>query len=172
MTRRKEGRIEIQLPRIAMSPAELPPQRLHTVVDLPPRPDGFEPSVTFGAFPGTAYPRHRPRRLRYLGSVEWAWSPAHNRFEAYHLHRGRGHWCLYIRDLDPLETQFTWLEAAYVDRRGVDERTAAIHLMIAMWEVCATDYEMERFHWINEEAFLSVEEWMAIARMVWVDILS
>ena len=152
--------------RAPMSPTELPQQRITAVVDLPCRPEGFEPVVDYGLAAGGIAPKKRPTKMAFLGGAEWAWSPMHNRIDAYYLHRGRRNWILYSRDLDPDDPIFTWRTVAYAPRRGIDERTAAIHLMIAWWGFEANE-GLDEFHWLTHEGFLSTAEWRAIERMVW-----
>jgi hypothetical protein len=156
-----------ETPRIAMTPAELPAQRIYEVVDLPEIPTGFAPVLTLGGGADAPFPKRRPSSMRYLGSAEWAWGPINSRIDAYHLHRGRMHWCLYVQDLDPNDPEFAWMPAAYVERHGVDERTAAVHLMLAVWRLSASDFDLDPFHWINQAGFLTVPDCMAIARAVW-----
>ena len=154
-------------PRIAMSPGVLPAQRLYEVVDLPSLPEGIEPVVCFGSDPDGIFPKRRPGRMSYLGSFEWAWSPMHNRITAYHLHRGRTHWFLYAQDLEPDDPDYTWMVLAHMRRSETDDRSAAIHLMVATWTAEAEDGALDEFHWINQAGLLSVAEWRAIARAVW-----
>jgi len=128
-----------------MSPTELPQQRINAVVDLPSRPEGFEPVVDYGLAANGIAPKRRPTKMAFLGGAEWAWSPMHNRVDAYYLHRGRRHWILYQRDLDPNDPTFAWSIVAYALRRGIDERTAAVHLMIALWRMEVRD-GLDEFH--------------------------
>lgn len=154
-------------PRIAMSPSELPSQRLHEVVELPRRPEGVEIVPCMGWDPEGVLPKRRPRNMTYLGSVEWAWSPGHGRIDAYHLHRGRNHWILYIQDLDPEMPEYAWNVGAFVQRKGVDERLAAVHLLMERWKAENAEWDLDEFGWINAEGFLSVAELKEIARRVW-----
>lgn len=154
-------------PRVAMSPTELPPQRLYEVIELQPLPQGLEPVVCFGSAPHGIFPKRRPSRLAYLGSCEWAWSPMHSRIMGYHLHRGRTHWLLYAQDMDPYEPDFAWMQIAHMPRGDIGDRAAAIHLMIATWALEAKEEHLDEFHWLNQEGLLSVADWNAIARAIW-----
>ena len=78
-------------PKIPMSPEELPQQRIHEVVALPKRPEEFDFKVGYELVPYGELPKNAPIKSTYLCQVEWAWSPAHNRLDAYYLHRGRTH---------------------------------------------------------------------------------
>jgi hypothetical protein len=99
-------------PRIAMTPEQLPRQRIHEVVALPPEPADFDPVVCYGSDALGIFPKRRPSRMHYLGSTEWAWGPMNGRITAYLLHRGRNHWLLYLQDLDPNDRQFEWVVGA------------------------------------------------------------
>ena len=74
-------------PKIPMSPTELPQQRIHEIVGLPERPAEFNCEVGYGVFQDGAFPKNAPTNSTYLCQVEWAWSPMHNRLDAYYLHR-------------------------------------------------------------------------------------
>ena len=56
-----------------------------------------------------------------------------------------------------------------VHRRGVDERQAAVHLLLQFWKEEAEESDLDQFHWINEAGYLSVADIAAIAREVWPD---
>ena len=88
------------------------------------------------------------------------------RLDAYYLQGRRGFWVLWMRYL---EGRFTWEWAAVgcVKRKGVGEREAAIHLLLEYWKFQAGEDGLDHFHWINEAAYLSVADVMAIAREVW-----
>lgn len=155
-------------PNIPMSPDQLPQQRIHEIVALPERPDPFDCHVGYGAVPADVIPKSsKPRSPIYLAQVEWAWSPMHNRIDAYYLHRGRTHWVLWSRYYDDNWGRWNWVAVACSHRRGVSEHQAAVYLLIELWKAEAADSGVDQFHWLNESDFLSVAELMAIAREVW-----
>jgi hypothetical protein len=117
--------------------------------------------------PWEILPKARPRRMAYLGTVEWAWSPMSNRVEAYFLHRTRHHWVVWIRDPVPNDADSEWQVAAYTPRRGVTAREAAHLLVVARWRLEADERCLDHFHWVSDEGDLAVAEWMAIGRAVW-----
>ena len=86
-------------PRIPMSPAQLPRQRLYVVTDMPPRPAHFLTRCGYGfsSVPEFQPPPRKPSRAHLVCMLEWAWSPAHNRLTAYYLcrNRTRSHWMLW-----------------------------------------------------------------------------
>ena len=156
-------------PKIPMSPTQLPQQRIHEVVDLPERPDPFDCIVGYGAVPDDIIPKQVSRWAIYLCQVEWAWSPMHNRLDAYYLHSGRKHWLLWNRYWDDNWGKWEWIVAASVAKKGMSERQAAVHLLIDFWKEEAEENYVDHYHWINEDAYISVAELAAIAREVWGD---
>lgn len=102
---------------IPMSPEALPQQRLHLVVDLPPRPVGFDvihvevdgnpPGCHSWRLEEAALPPRFPSRATYLLQAEWASSPMHNWINAYYIssNKQHTHWFLWGRDsCIPLDT--------------------------------------------------------------------
>jgi hypothetical protein len=49
----------------------------------------------------------------------------------------------------------------------LDDRTAATHLLIDFWRFDAKEGDVDQFHWINEDGYLSIADLAAIARVVW-----
>ena len=154
-------------PKIPMSPTELPQQRIHEIVGLPERPEPFDCLVGYGAVSGDIIPKSGPRSPEYLAQVEWAWSPMHNRLDAYYLHSGRKHWLLWSRYWDDNWGKWEWTVVGCVGKKGVSERQAAVYLLVEFWKEEAEENGVDQFHWINEHGFLTVAELAAIAREVW-----
>ena len=154
-------------PKIPMSPSELPQQRVHEVVDLTQRPEPFDCKAGYWDYPSGSAPENQPRNPTYLCQVEWAWSPVHNRLDAYYLHRGRSHWSLWSRYSDDNWGKWEWAAAACVHRRGVTEKQAAVYLLLELWKHEVREFDLDQFHWINEGVYITVAELMAIAREVW-----
>ena len=80
---------------IPMSPELLPQQKLAEVVSLPELPKGLDPKIEWVEPLLRQPPRSSPRKLTYLFSVEWAWSPMHNRIDNYYLNPRRTGWLLW-----------------------------------------------------------------------------
>jgi hypothetical protein len=154
-------------PRIPMLPSELPQQRIHEIVDLPAKPDPFDVIVDYGDLPAGSVSKSPPRNAEYLCQVEWAWSPAHNRLDAYYLNRGRTHWSLWLRYWDDNWSQWEWSGIACVPREQADKGQAAVHLLEAFWQFDRANSEVDQFHWVNEAAFIDMNQLHAIAREVW-----
>ena len=157
----------INNPKIPMSPEELPQQRIHEVAALPERPEPFDCHVGYGEVPEDVVPKSGARSPIYLAQTEWAWSPYHNRLDAYHLHRGRRHWILWNNYWDFNWSKWEWEPVGSVGRQEVTERQAAVYLLVEFWKEEARESDVEQFHWINEGAYLSVADLMSIAREVW-----
>ena len=154
-------------PKIPMSPEELPQQRIHEVVALPKRPAEFDFKVGYELFPYGELPKNAPTNSTYLCQVEWAWSPAHSRLDAYYLHRGRTHWSLWTKFWDNNLMGWEQFTVGYVPRRGADQKQAAVYLLLEFWTFDAQENSVDEFHWINEDGFISIAELAAIAREVW-----
>jgi hypothetical protein len=153
--------------RLPLTPDQLPRQRLVEVVGLPAVPADFDPTVCLYWMPRDILPKVRPRRMTYLGTVEWAWNPMSSRVEAYFLHGARRHWVLWVLDPFPNEPEWAWQVAAYTPRRGVTAREAAHHLVIERWREEAEERALDHFHFVSEEGDLAVADWRAIGRAVW-----
>ncbi len=155
-------------PRIPMRPEELPQQRVTLVVAVPPRPAGFEGKQKPPE--SVRPPAQMPRTAKYIGQVEWAWSPMNTRLDAYYLssNRARTHWFLWLRLYD--DNWGKWDEPqiyAYAPKQGVEETIAATFLLLDAWSADALVTTLDHFHWINQAELLSVEELGAIGRVVW-----
>ena len=57
-----------------------------------------------------------------------------------------------------------------VPHRGVTQKQAAVYLLLEFWAFDAKESDVDHYHWINEDAFLSVSEIAEIAREVWRDL--
>ena len=156
----------MQNPAIPMKPEQRPQQRVYEVLTLPQRPEPFNFRAGCEEVPEKAVPKKGPRVAIYLGQVEWAWSPMNNRLDAYYLHRGRRYWILWIRYFGFSE-RWEWHPVACVHHKGISEKQAAVYLLMTVWQSLLREGELDKFHWINEEGYLSVAELEAIAREVW-----
>jgi hypothetical protein len=158
----------IRNPKIPMLPTELPQQRIHEVVDLPERPDQFDNcEIDYSALSSCNLPKNGPSKSTYLCQVEWAWSPMHNRLDAYYLHRGLTHWVLWSKYWDDNWMKWEQVAIGCVPHRGVTQKQAAVYLLLEFWAFDAKESDVDHYHWINEDAFLSVSEVAEIARVIW-----
>ena len=114
----------------------LPQQRLYEVFTLPDVPKRLDPKRQIDQPLLKNSPKTSPRKLTYLFSVEWAWSPAHNRIDNYYLNPRRKGWLLCNNWVEDGGYPWTWYWdlMAYGKRCRSDERTIAIHLIQAVWK--------------------------------------
>lgn len=154
-----------------MSPEQLPQQRMYVVKDLAPIPNGCDIKLfDYETHHGLAgIPKKPTKKSIYLAQVEWAWSPMHNRLDAYYIHKGRTHWLLWSSILDDHDVPWKWNDhpVANVPIEGVSEYQAAVYLLLAYWKSEACSYAVDRYHWVNEEGALSVAQLAAIGEAVW-----
>jgi hypothetical protein len=157
----------IREPKIPMLPGQRPQQRIHEVVGLPERPEPFDCYVNYNDV--GSLPKNTNTNSTYLCQVEWAWTPMHNRLDAYYIHRGRSDWILWNKYWDDNWGRWGKVSIGTVSRRGVDQNQAAIYLLMEYWKFDAKEGGLDKFHWINEEGFLDMAELDAIANEVWTD---
>ena len=159
--------------RIAASPLpgfpdDLPQQRISEVVTLPEKPEGLEVRVEFlESYPH--YPVRTPRKVLFLGGVEWAWSPANSRRDNYYLNPKPKHWLLWDHWLDDQVRpwRWNWNILAWAPRVRGNEKSIAMHMLKHIWEVDRRQHLIDQFHWINSTGALSVSDLQSIAREVW-----
>ncbi len=160
-------------PTVPMVPGALPQQRLALVKDLPPRPSNFQGDFVFwGDVPEALARASHPRKATFLFTAEWAWSPMHNRIHAYYFNPRRSWWLLWARYFDDNEIPWRWRWFLYgVARRlpGVDDRTAALHLLVDSWR---GEDGLDRPHWLDETGAFSVADVNAVSRVVWPEEVS
>ena len=149
-------------------PDDLPQQRISEVVTLPDKPEGLEVRVEFlESYPH--YPVRTPRKVLFLGGVEWAWSPANSRRDNYYLNPKPKHWLLWDHWLDDQVRpwRWNWHILAWAPRVRGDEKSIAMHMLKHIWEVDCRHHLIDQFHWINSTGALSVSDLQSIAREVW-----
>ncbi|MCX7152176.1 MAG: hypothetical protein NT115_06530 [Proteobacteria bacterium] len=76
---------------------------------------------------------------------------------AYYLstNRARTPWILWLRLYD--DNWGRWAEPhiyAHAPRQNVSAKVAATYLLLDAWSANIAEYELDRFHWINEAAVL------------------
>ena len=154
-------------PRIPMQPADLPQQRLYLIQGMPELPAGWSVKTDTQAL--DLAPAAMPRSARYLGQVEWSWSPMHMRIDAYYLsmcshHR---HWVLWGKGYDDNWSRWMAPEASMVAPRcGLTPDAAARLLLLSYWAEQRLQ-KVDRFHWVNEDGELDAGELTEIATAVW-----
>ena len=154
-------------PRGPMHPSELPQQRLYLVRGKTSPPVSWSPLS--GGDLESIQPSTVPRSARYVGQVEWSWSPMHSRITAYFLSMDRRHrlWVLWARFYDGYGR---WDRASYAQaaapRCAADAATAAQLLLEHAWSGERED-GLDHFHWINETGMLDAGEINEIGGAVW-----
>ena len=154
---------------IPMTPDARPPQRIYEDLALPELPKRLDPKIDIDEPLRENYQQRSPRKLTYLLSVEWAWSPIHGRIDYHYLNPRRTGWLLWNNWVEDGGYPWTWHWdlMAYGNRCRSDERTVAIHLIQAVWKFDFIYHDTDHFHWINNTGLLGVDEIKAIAREVW-----
>ena len=153
-----------------MTPDALPHQRSPDQTVLPERPAGFRGHCDWYApMPTDARPKRSPRKVRYLGSVEWAWSPAHNRYDAYYLGQRGRYWLLWTRwqDWEDGGGCWRWSLFGWAPKSGEDWEVAAVYLLLDTWVAEDKEACTGRFHWVAEAGHFSAVGLNAIADRVW-----
>ena len=76
-----------------MTPDVRPGQRLDEVVGLLDKPDDLNVLIEWtDPIPFKNYPKGTPRKLTFVCSVEWAWSPMNNRIANYYINQKPWGW--------------------------------------------------------------------------------
>ena len=91
---------------IPMSSDQIPQQRIVEVKTLPPKPEGLDVKLDWVEPFRSDRPRGTPRKVTFLCSAEWSWSPAHSRIDNYYLHSRGKRWLLWNHRLD--EDDWGW----------------------------------------------------------------
>lgn len=161
----------IDKPIIPMRPQDRPYQPGRYPLPLPPRPEGFQGYCEWVGgmqLPEHLRPKGSPRKVTYLGMVEWAFDPMHCFVEAYYLGRRGRYWLLWIRSEDDNQIPWKWVWAlgGHAVGKDGDPWTAAVYLLMDVWKA-RQSIGSHKYHWIDEVGHLSVEEFEAIAAVVW-----
>ena len=155
---------------IPMTPEELPQQRLNKVVTIPPKPDNLDIHLDFwyqseGLLKDR--PKGTPRKLTFVCSLEWAWSPMHSRIDNYYLNPKPKNWLLWNNWPNDNEGYWQWDIVAFSNKVKADERTIAAHMLLKILKFEAKHSSLDRIHMINNTGCLSVEDVQTIGREVW-----
>jgi hypothetical protein len=113
-------------------------------------------------------PAVRPRSARHVGSVEWAWGPAHSRLDTLYLSldRSRKFFLLWFEWADDGYSESRVV--AYMPREGATANTAALAMTSATYRGEEQEYRSENGPWeVYSPGLLSHEELMFIAFSIW-----
>jgi hypothetical protein len=114
--------------------------------------------------------RMNRQKADLLCTIEWSWSPVHERMESYYLQRGRTHWILSLKRFD--DNWGKWEKPIAIARclwNGLAyDKDAAMILLVAVLteEIRYYSSDPGRFD-INNTGLLSMEELDAVADAVW-----
>ena len=154
---------------IPMTPNVRPKQRLNEVVEIPDKPDDLNVLIHWkDPILAKNYPRGTPRKLTFVCSVEWAWSPMSNKIANYYINPKPWGWAFWDNILDDYTVPWSgwWNFIAYSGNTEADERTIAAHMLLEAWKDEANEL-LDHYHWINNTGCLGVDDIQAIARKVW-----
>jgi len=164
--------MEVNVP---MFPGERPEQRIYMIKNLPNLNVPFPCTTDWdNPLPSERRPANKPRSARLIASVEWAWSPAHSRIDAYHLstNHHRSHWLLWKSYWDDNCIEWHWISELWCHgpKRGVPAKVAAAYLLAHGWRTEKEDQLLDPYHWINQKGLLSVADLNAIVKEVWPEV--
>jgi hypothetical protein len=154
---------------IPMSPELLPKQWLNEVISLPIRSEDLDIQIDWLEPLFENRPKGNPRKLVFICSVEWAWSPMHNRIDNYYLNPKPKNWLLWNNWVSDCDAPWSWHWdlIAHANRIDADEKTIAAHMLMETWKTEAEHTDLDRYHWINNTGCLSVEDVQSVAREIW-----
>ncbi len=159
-----------QRPSIPMRPEDVPQQRIHLVKSLPSRPPSFQGYCDYiDPMSKDIRPKGSPRKTTFLCTVEWAWSPAHNRINSYYLNPRGKYWLLwnYCQNFNDWDLKWRWVLYGYGPRKDVSTKEAAVYLLLDTWASETKHWDLDKYHWIDGTGFLSIGDITAIASSVW-----
>jgi hypothetical protein len=139
------------------------------VFGLPPRPASFYCEWNeWVPIPPQCCPTASAESLEFLSMVEWSWSMANERVDAYFLEARGPFWLLWNRFYeDPFLVEWSWTLQAHGPRVDITEREAAVHLVLDSWIVETRDYGLDPFHIITKTGLLSKEDLEAMRKLAW-----
>ena len=106
-------------------------------------------------------------------SVEWAWSPTHDRLDSYYINEKPNYWALWKHELDDVSSpwRWTWRLYAYAPKvPNEDVSTIVAYMLFDAWTDEARAVGLDHYHWINETGILDTETVQAIGRAVWGNV--
>ena len=162
-------RIPLTLPPIPWSMDNFPQQRINAVRNLPPKPKHLYFKSVY-LKPHNARSIKRKRLLKYLGGVEWSWTPAHQRIDHYYLASSKKYWMLWNHILIYITDPWRWewhLLSICKRTYNIDTKTIAIHLLKTQWEYDYKEKEVDHYHFVSVTDYFDVEDFQAIGRAVW-----
>ena len=171
--------------RVAMSPDELPRQRLFEIVGLPAEPEGFrllnEESLQ------DIRPLEPGPQSALVVQAEWAWSPMHNRVSNWEIGPDETglHWVLWSSyrsdecepadwcDPDEDEDEIEWVAIWYSQvvaactKSELSQSEASIYLLQHAWEEERDSMELDPPHFYGAAGVLRISVLRSIELSIW-----
>jgi hypothetical protein len=108
------------------------------------------------------------KAAEFLCTIEWSWSPAHGRIEAYYLHRGRTHWILWVKGPDAWGRREKPIATARCLRKAfLLKKDAAMNLLVAAFREERRWGDLDSFHCVTKEGLLSIGDLDSVSYAVW-----
>jgi hypothetical protein len=140
------------------------PEQLELFDEISSSKDYYE----FDLEPGGQFPQKPPNSALFLCLVEWAWSPMHDRLDAYLVSRtqDRKFWILWKQCLDGNDQ---WQPSIYCTYNGfyTSHDEASISMLNRAWAWERKEQELGRYHFIVDEGALGIREIERIAQTIW-----
>ena len=113
-------------------------------------------------------PKIKPQKVVFLFSVEWMWSPAHNRIDSYFINIKPSQYYLWncFFDRHSFSSDY-WDFIGYTDNKKGNLCDISINLIKKYWEFEAKDSSLDHFHVISSEGLLKVGDIKSLGRSVW-----
>jgi hypothetical protein len=172
--------------KVAMSPEELPRQRLFQLMELPEPPQDFE--LVSGETLQNIRLLEPGEDASLIVQAEWAWSPMHSRVSNWEIGQDEtkqnwvlwcshhtdeselADWCDPDADEEDLEWVAIWSSevVAACPRGELSEQDASMLLLLAAWiEERDGDMELDRPHFYGAIGVLNIDVIRSIERVVW-----
>ena len=136
--------------------------------DIPPRPHHLHIELLTDGYPEPDKVSEEPELTKYVGTVEWSWSPAHSRMDHYYLTKSPTEWVLYLNLNEACEER-SWMPLAMGKPLEFDEWTVAFWLIHDFLKLESCQHTLEEFHHVSHEGLLQGSDFRNIARLIWED---
>ena len=131
-----------------------PNEHIYLVTGNPERPAGLSTQVIWEDESIREHHPEIPDQALYLGALEWAWSPAHNRLDSYYLSYTDDHWLLFDHALfDGDEWYWEWHRFGVAPKIDSDERAVGFWMLLDILKSDLNCWETDHFHIISGRVF-------------------
>ena len=173
--------------KVAMSPDDLPRQRLFRLMDLPNPPEGFE--VLSGQALRGLGPEDPKDSASLIVQAEWAWSPMHNRLSNWEIGLdGTGQywllwcashtddveladWCDEDDDDDDKQWVAVWCSqlVAACAKGDLPIDHASMLLLLHAWKEEQLEMDLDPPHFYGATGVLGIDAVRSIEQVVWAE---